>query len=353
MNRTFSFTVPVGPSHTGHLRETLLSLRHQDVHVQVALCDAGDSDKCRELADEFSDIIVYRRHGPDQGQSQAINEGWEALDGDVYSWLNADDVLAPDALRKVDNLFDANESAHVVYGQSLITGEDNLILGLHPAVSAQITDLTRSNVISQPSCFYRSEALDRFGMLREDLHYAMDWELWIRFYKAGLSFVYTPETLSSVLWERGTKTSSKSWTRMNEIRKMTSDTHSAYTVFKTMIGFYLHYLFEYSSLSGLLERGGVKGEQLWAPRNFASVQSGVFLTLFHFTEVSQCELCIDFAKPATVKLTFAGHSVDLVQRSKINLMIKHPAACLEVLTLEGAEFDPRTIRKMMLIPVVS
>ena len=51
-----------------------------------------------EAVDQFSDLVAYRRAGPDGGQSDAIIEGWDNLSGDILGWLNADDALYPGAL---------------------------------------------------------------------------------------------------------------------------------------------------------------------------------------------------------------------------------------------------------------
>ena len=169
MPRTYVFSVPIGPAHIDRLPQTLKSLAAQSVPVKVALCDASGSAKCKAIADAFPDLIAYRRHGPDKGQSDAINEGWREVEGDVYSWLNADDYLAPDALDIVERAFDDNLQAEIVYGQSLILEEDGTYIGLHPAVSPDIDLITRSNIISQPSCFYKGDLIKALGPVRQEL----------------------------------------------------------------------------------------------------------------------------------------------------------------------------------------
>ena len=324
MSRTYVFSIPVGPGHLANLPKTLSSLAAQPVPVKVALCDASDKEACKTIADAFPDLIKYRRHGPDSGQSAAINEGWCNLDGDIYSWLNADDYLAPDALQKIDVIFEKNPNTDVVYGQSLIQGEDGSFSGLHPAVSPNLELLSRANIISQPSCFYTRQTLDNLGMVRDDLEYVMDWELWVRFMNANKKFVYTPEVLSTVLWEKGTKTSALNKHRRQEIRRLTSSGNGPYTVAKTQIGFALHYLGEYSRFSPIISRllglaitGKARRPVLWQAHE--STAEMVRIKIYHYNNTPMDSLTIKFFEAVTGKMHFDGHMASLQNQKEITL----------------------------------
>ena len=347
MPRTYVFSVPIGPAHIDRLPQTLKSLAAQSVPVKVALCDASGSAKCKAIADAFPDLIAYRRHGPDKGQSDAINEGWREVEGDVYSWLNADDYLAPDALDIVERAFDDNLQAEIVYGQSLILEEDGTYIGLHPAVSPDIDLITRSNIISQPSCFYKGDLIKALGPVRQELDYTMDWELWVRFFKANKRFAYTPEILSTVLWERGTKTSSVNRQRMSEIRKLTATSHSLYVQMKTMIGFYQHYLAEYSPfapffgrLIGLGQTGKARRRRYWQAIDAKTEMLGWSIKFYHFSEHPIRALKLDLlaAASGTVTVSTAVHRFENTK----SIMLDLPLHAGEVATLqfEGPDLTP-------------
>jgi len=312
---TFAMVTPIGPSFTPRIYFALRSLRAQGVDLQLAFCDAGGSAEARMAADEFGDIIAYRRHGPDAGQSAAINEGWRHLEGDIFGWLNADDYLAPSALTRVAKIFDANEEIDVVYGQSYILDDDVLLGGLHPAVDGNIDLIFRHNLISQPSCFYRARTLEKVGLLKKDLHFTMDWDLWARFYAAGLKFHYTPEILSSVLWEEGTKTSGLSRRRMSEIAHLTSTYENPIVTAKTMVGFTLHHLFEYSSLGPLLSgvRRRLKGTAAQRANMWRAETGGVrgAIPVYHFMKAPSAALRIRFAEPTDAVLDLGECRIEI------------------------------------------
>lgn len=356
MPRTFVFSVPVGPSHIGRLRHTLDSLSAQSVPVKVALCDASGGDECKRIAAEYPDLIAYTRHGPDNGQSAAINEGWHAIDGDVYSWLNADDYLAPNALALVDQAFGAASDIDVVYGQSLIVEEDDAFIGLHPAVSGDIQLLTRSNIISQPSCFYTKAALSSVGPINEDLEYVMDWDLWVRLLKAKKTFHYIPDVLSTVLWERGTKTSSVNKVRMGEIWRLTKASHSTYVSLKTMIGFYLHYYGEYSSWSPLFSRliglrltGKARPTRIWKPAGQIQEDGRTDLQLHHFlSEQTSQRVQVNFFDRVTCDILHPGGTQSVQLETSIEFPLLLPPGQIVQLTFTGDNFEPTQISSVKL-----
>lgn len=240
----FAFTVPVGGGRRPWLRQTLKSLASQSATVSVAICAVEDSEDLQTALTEFSDIINYVRIGPDDGQSDAINEGWDALEAAYYGWLNDDDMLHPDAIVRALVLFKAG--ADVVHGRSdiLIDGQLNQGYGDRP-ITAHLLD---DNTIAQPSTFVRRAALDAVAAagpndgrrpLYVDHHYAMDWDLWRRLYKADATFIETPETLSITRWYEGTKTSAHSVAKYSEYyRLLRSDRRrlrAAWTVGNTIL----------------------------------------------------------------------------------------------------------------------
>lgn len=216
---SFAVSVPIGAYHP-FLPYCLKSLRAQSVPVQIALLDASGDPRVKALADLHDDIIVYRRHGPDAGQSAGIVEGWENIDGEILAWLNADDVLFPNAFESAVPLFEMG--ADVVCAHSVVTDETGATTGYHWGVEVPGPNLLKSNVISQPSCFFRRDACRQAGGLNQDLHYTMDWDLWIRLYRNNADFHFVDDTFSQVMWGRKTKTASFNRLRRDEIRDILS-----------------------------------------------------------------------------------------------------------------------------------
>lgn len=240
----FSISIPIGAYHP-LLNDCLVSLSIQSPRPHVSLLDASGDPRVMALADRFDDMLSYRRHGPDAGQSDAIIEGWRETPGDILGWLNADDALYPGALAAAASTFEAAPACDVVYGHSVIINDDLALTGYHWAVEPPSDRILAAGIISQPSCFFRRSAYDAVGGLNADLHYTMDWDLWVRLWRAGCEFAFNPDILSRVLWTKDAKTGGFGPQRRRELSRIIDQNASLSRRVKSRIGFALHHGFEY------------------------------------------------------------------------------------------------------------
>ena len=65
----------------------------------------GAGDETAEILRRYDGHIAYWCSEPDDGQYDAINKGFARATGDIFYWINADDMLLPNALFVVANAF--------------------------------------------------------------------------------------------------------------------------------------------------------------------------------------------------------------------------------------------------------
>jgi glycosyltransferase involved in cell wall biosynthesis len=210
MNR-FQIVVP-SLNQGAFVGEALRSLlvQAEDVDLEIMVVDGVSSDdslaRIAEALEESSvpHVVVSE---PDSGQSNAINKGMALGHGEIVGWLNSDDRLLPGALAKVDPLFRASgEDLVAVYGDVIYIDERGTQLYAWREQRFRRRDLLWGpGYIPQPSTFVRRTAWDRVGGVREELHYAMDIDLWIRLSELG-RIVHLPEVLSEFRWHGSSKT---------------------------------------------------------------------------------------------------------------------------------------------------
>jgi glycosyltransferase involved in cell wall biosynthesis len=179
----------VTPSYNSgpFISETIMSVLGQDYpNLEYVVVDGGSTDGTVDVLRAYGDRIRWISE-PDRGQSHAINKGLGMATGDVLTYLNADDLYAPGALRKVAGFFATHPAAAWVTGkcrmvdvrgretQRVFTLYKNLWLTTHSYGVLQIL-----NYISQPATFWRRGAADVVGLFREDLYYTMDYDYWLR-----------------------------------------------------------------------------------------------------------------------------------------------------------------------------
>lgn len=135
---------------------------------------------------------------PDRGQSDAINKGFAAAQGEILCWLNSDDAYPPGVFARLREIF-ADPTVEVVFGDALQATYDGRGDVRAPARFDSRLDLIRwwspEVKIHQPAVFFRRTTARQAGPLREDLHYVMDYEYWWRLSEHS-PFRYLPEILA-------------------------------------------------------------------------------------------------------------------------------------------------------------
>jgi len=97
-----------------YLEETIASVRGQSYpRVELVLVDDGSTDGTREIVERHSDDAVCH-FGPNRGASAARTTGTELASGDFIQYLDADDLLHPDALEQRVNALE-EAGADVAY----------------------------------------------------------------------------------------------------------------------------------------------------------------------------------------------------------------------------------------------
>lgn len=196
------------------IEETIRSVLLQNYpSLEYIIIDGGSTDNTIEIIKRYESWITYWVSEKDQGQSHAINKGFSMATGEWLGWVNSDDMLAADALRVVvSNGLDGGPD--VVAGAcEWINTAGNKVLR-YPSSYVPATQMLRIwdskaclSPATQPSIFFRRDLINRLGSLREDLHYIMDWELWLRFRANGAKWKCIENILSYVKRHEAQKTS--------------------------------------------------------------------------------------------------------------------------------------------------
>ncbi|WP_300390919.1 glycosyltransferase [Henriciella sp.] len=330
-----AISVPVGAWHD-FLPWALESLACQKADLRIAFLDASGDPRVKALADQYDDRLAYRRHGPDGGQSDAILEGWANVEGDWLGWLNADDMLMPGALEKVQAHLGANPGLEAVYGHSVILDGDGAMTGYHFNVEPPGERLLQAGIISQPSCFFSRAAYERAGGLNRDLHYVMDWDLWIRMYKSGTRFGFLDDALSMVIWADDTKTASINKRRRSELNAVIAEHAPEAAQKATFRAFMVHAaadkLWPPSLRRALVRRLRRSGPSVFGLRADGAFSPEADLKLAHYASEAKSGLRLSFLRPApSLKASALGREVSVSSKgATVELRFDRPLGPAEL-----------------------
>lgn len=180
-----------------YLEECLQSVIEQNYpNLEYIVMDGGSTDNSASIIKKYRHHLYYWQSQSDGGQSDAIKQGLAKGNGEIYAWLNSDDVMCKNALWEVAKTFRTNPKLGFIYGDSfLIDTETELIRTLIPGQIDYQRLAYGSASLFQGSVFFSSHAYERVGTINSDLIYSMEYELFLKIAKA-YEIKYTPHFLA-------------------------------------------------------------------------------------------------------------------------------------------------------------
>lgn len=180
------------------IEETIKSVIHQNYpNLQYIVVDGDSTDGTQEILERYQDRIDLIIREPDAGQTDAINKGIRHADGDIITWLNSDDMAGPGAFHMVADTF-MKHDVDIVAGICVEHADHNINIINKSLINTErlnlfhLTDIFeywyRGFFFYQPEVFFTRRILEKAGAeLDQQLKYAMDYELWLRFAGADAS----------------------------------------------------------------------------------------------------------------------------------------------------------------------
>lgn len=166
------------------IAETLESVAAQRYpNLEYFVIDGGSSDQTPDVVRGYASVVTDFVSEPDRGQADAINKGFARASGDIFCWLNADDLLEPGTLRTIGDLY-RQTGFSFIYGDGWKVWEGRRFRRRIRTGPIDPTRLTVRDTILQPSAFWSREVAERIGTLDDSLHYVFDWDFFVRVSRA-------------------------------------------------------------------------------------------------------------------------------------------------------------------------
>jgi glycosyltransferase involved in cell wall biosynthesis len=163
--------------YLGATLDSVFSQSHRDVELIVN--DGGSTDGTVELLRGRSEEFRWSS-GTDHGQADAINKGLREASGEILAYLNSDDVYLPDALAKVAGYFHDHPECQILYGDAYHLHADGSVMEEYYSEPWNYSHLLEICYICQPAVFWRRSLMEQQGVFDDRLHYALDYDYWLR-----------------------------------------------------------------------------------------------------------------------------------------------------------------------------
>lgn len=182
--------VTISFNQVDYLERAIQSVLDQDYpEIEYIVVDPGSTDGSRELIMRYESRIAKAILEPDNGPGDGLNKGFAVATGEIFGFLNSDDILDPMAISAAVRYLSGHPKVDVVSGNAKIIGPDDRIYRL--AYSDRWTPrmyVYSGAVLIQASTFFRRSAFERAGRFNPENRATWDGELFFDMARAGCRF---------------------------------------------------------------------------------------------------------------------------------------------------------------------
>jgi glycosyltransferase involved in cell wall biosynthesis len=166
--------------------------------LEYIIQDGASTDGTKQILEKYRPRFTHLASYQDIGQANAVNLGFRHTTGEIMAWLNSDDMLLPGTIDYIARFFRNHPEIDVVYGHRIVINESDQEIGRWVLPPHEDNILLWADYIPQETLFWRRRIWEKVGgYVDESFHFALDWELLLRFYDARAKFVRLPRFLAA------------------------------------------------------------------------------------------------------------------------------------------------------------
>ncbi|MGQ1890980.1 glycosyltransferase family 2 protein [Thermophagus sp. OGC60D27] len=228
------------------LEETILSVLNQTYpNIEYIVVDGGSTDGSVDIIKKYEDRLAWWVSEPDNGQSDAINKGFAHATGEIYNWLNSDDILYAETVSIAVHFMQKYPNYELVYGDRVVIDNKGRIVDVFEPVAVSRRMARFALRIPQETTFFTSRIWHKVGGLNESLHFVMDSDLWYRFLDETRFFhipvfmgAYRNHEESKSVYGLGKEKSDKAMEEIYYLRKNYSSLLSRISLLRKMVRYF-------------------------------------------------------------------------------------------------------------------
>ena len=152
-------------NHAKYIERSILSILNQNYpNLDLIIIDGGSNDDTNKIIKKYQDKISFYVSEKDKGQSDALNKGFKFCKGEVYGWLNSDDIYLPNSFNLAVSALKDNPSKKIVFGDWLSIDDKDNIIDYNHAFDFNLYHFKYEGFhLNAQSMFWRSEVHKKFS----------------------------------------------------------------------------------------------------------------------------------------------------------------------------------------------
>jgi len=182
-----------------YLESTIRSVIEQDYpDIEYIVVDPGSTDGSRDIIERYREKITKIIFQPDQGAADGLNNGFAQATGEIFGFINSDDLLLPGAIAKVAAWFQSDPTVDIVRGHARVIGPNGeRIRDSYADRFAERAFAYGAVIICQMSTFFRANLIRRTQGFNVSNRVAWDRELFLELFRLADKSILTDEFFSA------------------------------------------------------------------------------------------------------------------------------------------------------------
>ena len=193
-----------------YIEKSILSVLNQDYpNKELIIVDGGSKDGTLQLIKKYKNYIKYWVSEKDRGQSDALNKGFKVCKGEIYCWLNSDDVFLPGTFTTISKILMQNKKKKLCFGDWVSIDSNSNITDVHYAFDLNINHFKYEGFhLNAQSLFWLKEVHDNFSGFDLKLNKTMDYQMILEFAlkQSATAFIRVDKILGGFRRYHGQKT---------------------------------------------------------------------------------------------------------------------------------------------------
>lgn len=179
------------------IERTILSVINQTYNnIEYIIIDGGSIDGTVDFIKKYNDRISYWVSEKDKGISDAFNKGIIMTTGNIVGILNSDDWYEKETVEIVVPKLNDINTDFIIGGLRYWDNNNNFIVFPDKDYKQKIT--YKMPNLNHPASFFKKEVYNSVGLFDLKYRYAMDYDFFLRVFKAEKNAVFTDDILTNM-----------------------------------------------------------------------------------------------------------------------------------------------------------